>query len=290
MRNSAMRTESRLPIIITCALAVVAGLFTTGCTPQDRYDHLLTANRSLKEQVASMQHERDEARAELRAVQDRLVTTTTSYDTLQVRYDELNSSVEGLDEANEDYLRRIARLEMGPLPIEVETAIEDLAVAHPDVLAFDAKMGMVRFASDFTFDLGSVSLKDDANRMINELATILNEPAARGLEARVVGHTDNVPIRRPETKRRHPTNKHLSVHRAISVGDALIAAGVDPTRIQVAGYGEFRPVVVNGKRGAAANRRVEIFLFPMPNTDLEPWGEPGIDSATDRAATVDPSK
>ena len=28
--------------------------------------------------------------------------------------------------------------------------------------------------------------------------------------------------------------------------------------------GEFRPVAENGKRGSATNRRVEIFLTPMP--------------------------
>ena len=31
----------------------------------------------------------------------------------------------------------------------------------------------------------------------------------------------------------------------------------------MAGYGEFRPIVANGAKGAAANRRVELVLVPM---------------------------
>ncbi|NCF41171.1 MAG: OmpA family protein, partial [Planctomycetia bacterium] len=63
---------------------------------------------------------------------------------------------------------------------------------------------------------------------------------------------------------KHPTNMHLSTHRAISVRDALVKDGIAANRVQVAGYGEFRPVAENGKRGSATNRRVEIFLTPMP--------------------------
>jgi len=42
-----------------------------------------------------------------------------------------------------------------------------------------------------------------------------------------------------------------------------VSDGVAANRMQVAGYGEYRPVVANGANGAAANRRVEIFLSPM---------------------------
>ena len=64
---------------------------------------------------------------------------------------------------------------------------------------------------------------------------------------------------------------HLSVSRAISVRSALTPAGIDETRIQVAGYGEFRPITTNGAKGAAENRRVELFLFPM--TEPGAWSQ-----------------
>ena len=60
----------------------------------------------------------------------------------------------------------------------------------------------------------------------------------------------------------------------------MVAAGVDPARIQVAGYGEFRPIVLNGTKGAAENRRVELVMVPrrpevaarraMPVDDKQP--------------------
>jgi len=255
----------------------------------------MTANRSLKEQIAVAENERDEARVSLRATQDQLGDSRTSYDVLQMRYDDLSESVDGMDDANAETLRRIARLEMGPLPVEVENAITDLVLAHPDLVTFDPKMGMLRFSSDFTFDLGSVALKNDAAATISALARVLGESEAAGIEVRIVGHTDNVPIRQAETRRQHPTNVHLSVHRAISVRQALASAGVQGDRIQVAGYGEYRPIVPNGRGGAAANRRVEIFLAPMqdmssltaaPSAEAE--AEKGAVPA--RAASVEPSK
>jgi len=127
-------------------------------------------------------------------------------------------------------------------------------------MTFDAEAGMLRFSSDFTFDLGSTDIKDPAARSLRTLAGLLNEDVAMNLEARIVGHTDNVPIRKASTLAKHSTNMHLSVHRAIAVGEALEQAGIDANRIQVAGYGEFRPIVPNGSRGAAQNRRVEIFV------------------------------
>ena len=50
--------------------------------------------------------------------------------------------------------------------------------------------------------LGSVDLTSDARRSLQSLAGILNDGAGNDFEARIVGHTDGVPIRKPETKRR----------------------------------------------------------------------------------------
>ncbi|MCK5175184.1 MAG: OmpA family protein, partial [Planctomycetes bacterium] len=62
----------------------------------------------------------------------------------------------------------------------------------------------------------------------------------------------------------HPTNWHLSVHRAISVLNVMTQNKVSPKRLSVRGFGEFRPAEPNkaDKKGNAANRRVEIFIVP----------------------------
>jgi chemotaxis protein MotB len=264
----------RVACLTRWALLLPLPILAVGCVPQDRYDSLLTANRSLQEQLVSAEDERDEARANLQAVQEQLGRVNRSYDALQTRYNDLNGAFDQLEAENDDYLHRIAQLEIGPLPADVETALEKLTASHPNLLTFDASRGMLRFASDFTFDLGSADLKEDAASTIRALARILNETAAQGLEVQIVGHTDDVKIGRPETLRNHPTNMHLSVHRAIAVRDALTAAGVDPLRFEVAGYGPFRPVVPNGPHGAAENRRVEIYLGPMPTLAVRPPSSP----------------
>jgi len=279
----------RAACLTRCAVLLSLPILAVGCVPQERYDSLLTANRSLQEQLVVSEDERDEARTSIQAVQDQLARVNRSYDALQGRYNELNSAFDQLEAENDGYLRRIAQLEIGPLPPDVESALEELAAAHPDVLTFDARRGMVRFASDFAFDLGSVELKEDAAATIQALAGILNESAARGLEAHVVGHTDNVRIGRPETIRNHPTNMHLSVHRAIAVRDALTTAGVDPVRFQVAGYGEFRPIVPNGARGAAENRRVEIYLAAMPTLDVRLSASPAEPSTDSSSVSAEPA-
>lgn len=279
----------RVACLTRCAVLLSLPILAAGCVPQDRYDSLLTANRSLQEQLVAAEDERDETRASIQAVQDQLARVNRAYDALQSRYSDLGGAFDQLEAENDEYLSRIARLEIGPLPADVETALEDLAAAHPNLLTFDARRGMLRFASDFTFDLGSVELKEDASSTIRALAHILNESAAAGLEAHIVGHTDDVRIGRPETLRHHPTNMHLSVHRAIAVRDVLTRAGVDPVRFQVAGYGPFRPIVANGPRGATENRRVEIYLTAMPALDVRLSSSPAEPAAETSSASAEPT-
>lgn len=244
-------------------------MLSAGCVQQDRYDQLLMSNRSLQEQLSTAESERDTARGNLETVRRQLTRATENISELQAENSRLNREVNTLAQDYDALLRRVSDLEIGPLPEEVESAIHALAASYPDVLTFDARRGLLRFASDFTFDLGSVELKPDAVATLGELARILNSDPAKDLEARIIGHTDNVPIRRAETLRHHPTNMHLSVHRAISVRDRLVNDDVRSNRIQVAGYGPYRPVVPHRTGGTPENRRVEIFLVPMP-PDLEP--------------------
>jgi pyruvate dehydrogenase E1 component beta subunit len=54
------------------------------------------------------------------------------------------------------------------------------------------------------------------------------------------------------------------VHTCLEAADALAKDGVDANRFMVAGYGEFRPIASNSARGNEMNRRVELYLVPMP--------------------------
>jgi chemotaxis protein MotB len=279
---------------IAATLLMSASLFP-GCVQQDRYDQLVMANRSLEEQIVSLEDEVNAERNSMREIQGQLSESRSAYGNLESQYSDLNTSIDQFDAQNSEYLRRIAELELGPLPEDIEAAITDLVMQHPEMLTFDPRLGMLRFSSDLTFDLGSTELTPDAIATIETLASILTASNALDLEVRVVGHTDNVPIRRAETKRNHPTNVHLSVHRAIAVRDVIVRSGVAADRLLVAGYGETQPIVANGPRGAVENRRVEIFLAPMRRSsvgtataasDIEPAPMPTEPSATTEVIEV----
>ncbi len=262
----------RRAVMIATGALVVSGI---GCVQQDKYDNTVLGARSLKEQLVATASERDTTRANLDDVRSQLADAKTTTVQLQEQVVAVNADFEDQVTKYDEFLRRVSQLEFGPLPVELEMALDHLAAAYPELLSFDAAHGLLRFSSDFTFDLGSAEVRSDAEATLVTLADILNSDEASSFELRLIGHTDNVPVERASTLQRHPTNVHLSVHRAISVRDLLVAAGVDAVRIQVAGYGEFRPIVPNGKKGAAKNRRVELVMTPK---------RPGIVSLPDAPA------
>ncbi len=274
----------RAATITTVAFLIVG----SGCVQQDKFDQARLSVRTQEEMIESLEQERDGAKTDLRAARKQLAEAKAQNGSLQTRINGLNEQVQTQARRYDGLLRRVSQLEFGPLPVELEVALDQLASAYPNLLSFDASTGMLRFASDFTFDLGSAELKPDAAATIATLADILNAEQASPFELRIIGHTDDVPIERPATRQRHPTNMHLSVHRAISVRKALAGAGVEPARIQVAGYGEFRPIVPNGPKGAAANRRVDLILVPMPQRLAEQ--ETSRAPADRRTVTADPEK
>lgn len=237
-------------------------LLLSACVPQKQYDDLMTAYRSQEQSLLACQSELESSRSNEGALRSQLTRASEELASLERFRD---SQVGDIEKLRQDYLALLKRLEglnISPLPESVNAALRELAARFPQLLTFDEKRGMLRFNADFTFDLGDATLKPDAISLIRQLAMILNTPEAAPFEIKVLGHTDNVPIGRPETRAKHPTNVHLSAHRAISVRDALIRDGVIAGRIEVAGFGEFRPIVPNGPRGASENRRVEVFLTP----------------------------
>lgn len=253
------------------AVPVAAALIglTAGCVPQDRYDDLLTSYRTLQEQNVQLDSEVDSMRSTNDLYQTRVGRSASQLTQLDIENNRLRSD---LDQVNSDYealLAQIDSMELGPLPDDVTLALEQLAAKYPSMLTFDARLGMVQFASDLTFALGSAELTPAAVASITEFAKIANSQSISGYELKLVGHTDSVPIRNTATRAKHPTNTHLSVHRSISVGEALREGGIAPERIQVAGYGQYRPVVQNGTAGAPENRRVEVFLMPMKTARID---------------------
>jgi len=266
-----MRHHSRL---VRCVIVLGMLPFLTACVSQQKYDELLTAYRDQEQQFLRSQSDLATSRANEERLRSQLALAAADLDQLKNLQGADKDAIERLLADYDRLMQQLGDLNVGPLPAALNQALADLARQFPDMLQFDERTGMLRFASDFTFDSGSAQLKPGTSAVISRLAQILNSPEARPFEVKVVGHTDNQPINR--VRNEHPTNMHLSAHRAISVRDAIVRDGVSANRMQVAGYGEFRPIVANGANGAAQNRRVEIFLTPLtvPLADVTPGAAP----------------
>jgi len=155
------------------------------------------------------------------------------------------------------------RLLMGgaALPVELSTLLEDFAKQH-DMVTYDASRGIVKFKSDLLFEKGSDKVAASAIEAVKSLTSILNSEQGKKFDVIIAGHTDDIPIQKPETRAKHPTNWHLSSHRAIAVLKVMESNNIEPKRMSARGFGEYRPIAENkpNKAGNPQNRRVEIYI------------------------------
>ena len=269
-------------LIIPVGVLVLAGLLVTGgCVPRDKYNKAMDLNRKAQEQIEAQS-------AKIRGLEGDKTSLVGELVQAQARLKKVGEDVTLLEKARADLqtdydtlmdLYRKTRESTPPppvglvLPVEVDKALRAFAKAHPDLVEYRSKYGMVKLKSDFTFALGSTTVKAAAGEALTKLVAIVNDPAVAKFHIYIAGHTDNVPITRAETRRKHPSNWYLSVHRAVAVQKVMIRAALAEERIGVMGFGEFHPVAPNktsstGKKlGNQANRRVEIWIVP-PNRFL----------------------
>ncbi len=243
----------------------------TGCVGQGEYDNLYETNAALKNRNAELTRERDEFKNSLDLLRSRLGSGEGAMSSLEKQLAELTRQ---RDQALADYKNlegRLAGLSFGPVDADTDAALKALADQYPDLIRYDSARGMLRFASDLTFDSGSDVVKSEAAAALRALAQILNSSSATAYEVVIEGHTDSQRIS-SGTAKRHATNRHLSVHRSIAVINELANMGVQPGRLMAAGWGEHHPTVQNsGSGNTPQNRRVEIFLAKARgNTDYLP--------------------
>jgi chemotaxis protein MotB len=224
-------------------LAIVSG----ACVAQEKYaDSEVTAKHWQKEFFAA-----DKQRAQLEAENARLKS-------------QLEAS--NIDIANAGYTQEIdARLK------NVRDILAQLGNAPDDVTKFQVDGGYVyRVKDSILFALGSSEISSDGQKVLVTLAEDINSRPHGPIYVR--GHTDNVPVAKPETLQRFPHgNMQLSAARAVEVAAMLTEkCRVDGSRLVVMGFGPNEPVAGNDSEGSRQkNRRVDIFVADVESSSAK---------------------
>jgi chemotaxis protein MotB len=253
---------------------IVAGLAAlTGCVSEDQYQKLQTAYDQVRAQLADADNQLADLRTQITELQAQIAEDQKQLAAQGGGTSALSQEIDALKarlaQLQDQYNQLLALAGNAPqLPQSVNDALNRLAEEYPNLLSYDSKLGMLRFKSDLLFALGSTELTPEAQSALREFAGIIDDPAVANNEIRIVGNTDDVPIRYNRYSL-NPANINLSANRAISVWSYLKNQGVLDRRMQVAGWGETHPIAPNapGHRGNPLNRRVDIFILP---TTLEP--------------------
>jgi len=99
------------------------------------------------------------------------------------------------------------------------------------------------------FDTGKADIKPESYKIIDQIVQMMKDNP--DLKISIEGHTDNVGTAQ--------FNQTLSENRAKAVMNAIIAKGIDKSRLSSKGWGATKPIADNKtEEGRAKNRRVEI--------------------------------
>jgi chemotaxis protein MotB len=197
---------------------------------------------------------------------------------LKANLDLANQRLGNLQSANDQLESKVRNHLTGlsdhsnPLNHDQVRKLEELRRKYPE-FEFDSQTGVSKFSTDLLFASGQDDITPHSLQILAEFAHIMNQSDAQHLKILVVGHTDNQPIGKQHTRIEHPTNWHLSGHRAAAVVLALRKAGIAEMRMGAAGYGEWQPAASNADNGGRQkNRRVEIFVL-APDASIAGWDD-----------------
>jgi outer membrane protein OmpA-like peptidoglycan-associated protein len=132
--------------------------------------------------------------------------------------------------------------------MEMEQATQGTGVSVSQTADNQLKLDI---PSDVSFDTGRYEIKSNLRPILDRFSTTLNQNPVTMVT--IIGHTDSTGT--------DAINNPLSVNRAASTRDYLVARGVAASRIAIDGRGSREPVADNNTvEGRATNRRVEIFV------------------------------
>ncbi len=260
-------------------LAALVALSTTGCVSQGKYDaKALEAEnfakglhdekgareaaeakvKELEEKIAELEQEREALNTRLSTSESRLTAGAAERRALE----EKNAQLTAL---NEELARNTKKLAQAKEELEKRSSeYENLAQSLKQEIS-DGKIELSELKGKMTVQLkdkilfasGSARVGKEGEAALSKIADALK--TVQGKIIRVEGHTDDVPTGGGQ----FPTNWELSLARAMAVVRSLQNAGVDPTFLSAAGYGQYQPIAPNDSaENRSLNRRIEIVLAP----------------------------
>jgi len=118
---------------------------------------------------------------------------------------------------------------------------------------------ILNIPSGITFAYNSADVQPQFQHTLDQVAQVLDDYNQTYID--VYGHTDSTGS--------DTYNQALSERRAVSVAHYLESRGLQSARVGTMGYGETQPIAPNDtEEGRATNRRVEIKIVPIAQTDL----------------------
>ena len=238
----------------------------SGCVAEQQYNDLKIQNDTQQERIAKLESELQTAELKLKQLKRKFETTdgrtNVEINALQQRIAALEEEV-GKKKALITSMQQQLLYGGMILPVELSTMLEDFVEGKP-MVAYDSNRGIVKFKSDLLFETGSAMVAPSAAEIVKSLCGILNTERAKEFDIVIAGHTDDIRIGRPQTRAKHPTNWHLSAHRAISVLNIMARNNIASGRMSVRGFGQYRPIAPNepNRKGNPKNRRVQIYIVP----------------------------
>jgi chemotaxis protein MotB len=230
------------PAILVAVVLAAAIVLAAGCSTQPananqeylykkKYEQCMAQNDALASQLAALQRSKDDADAQLIALQKNI---TEREQTLSTREQEI---------------------------IRLQEALKDLGAT------IRGNGVGVPLESDVLFDSGKTVIKDNGKMALQNLQDKIAEVLKAGgfnIEyIRIDGHTDSDPIR--ATADQFKDNWMLGAARANAVREFLEEVGGLSTdyKLYLASYADTVPVdPAATKEAKAKNRRVEIFIVP----------------------------
>ncbi len=173
------------------------------------------------------------------------------------------------EEANTKAKLRAKERELEAVRNSVTQALTGFADKGLNVETKDGKV-YISMDNKLMFPSASWTVSKEGASAIKELAKVLEQDST--LNIMVEGHTDNDAYRGSTAVK---DNWDLSVMRATAIVKLLLqnGKGINPSRIEACGHGEFSPKVANDSpEHKAMNRRTEIIITPNLDALLKEMG------------------